>query len=130
LAARCLLAAGLAVLPSIAFGVGKKPKKTDGPYTLSVGGSVTGAGRASVKKDTITVFADVVDAGGNRGTLEVELDVDGDHFQGTGKVLGRAADFFGRLDGYDGDKHFRGARILCSFTDSQNRSGRLAGPLD
>jgi hypothetical protein len=130
LAARCLLAAALAALPSIAHGVGKKPKKTDGPYTLTVGGSCAGAGRATVKKDTISVTADVVDESGSRGTLSATLDVDGDHFEGNGTVLGVAADFFGRLDGYDGDKHFRGARILCSFTDARGRSGRLAGPLD
>jgi hypothetical protein len=130
LTARLALVVGLAALPVIGLGVGKKPKKTDGPYNIAVGGSCLGAGRATVKKDTITVSADVEDPFGNRGTLSVTLTVDGDHFEGDGTVLGRAANFFGRLDGYDGDKHFRGARLLCSFTDSRGRSGRLAGPLD
>ena len=130
LVARCLLAALLVVLPSVGLAVGKKPKKTDGPYNIAVGGSCAGGGRATVKKDTITVAADVTDEQGNAGTLSATLTVDGDHFEGNGTVLGRSANFFGRLDGYDGDKHFRGARLLCNYTDSQGRSGRLAGPLD
>jgi hypothetical protein len=124
------LAASLAVLPSVVVGAGKKPKKTDGPYTITVGGSCTGGGKATVSKDAITVTADVEDAAGNKGVLKVTLDVDGGHFQGDGTVFGVAANFFGRLDGYDGDKHFRGARVLCSYTDAQGRSGRFAGTLD
>lgn len=126
----CVVACALVVLPSFVYAVGKKPKKTNGPYNILVGGSCAGAGRAIVKKDTITVTADVEDDGGNKGTLAATLTVDGDHFQGDGSVLGRAANFFGRLDGYDGDKHFRGARILCNYTDAAGRSGRMAGPLD
>jgi hypothetical protein len=130
LAVRCLLAAALAFLPSVASGSGRQPKKTDGPYKLTFGGSCAGRGRAVVLKLAVTVLGEVEDAKGRKGLLVAAMALDGDHCRGVGTVLGRPATFAGRLDGYAGDKHFRGARLLCSYTDSQGRSGRLAGPLD
>jgi hypothetical protein len=125
----CLLAASLLAVTPVVYAVGKKPKKTDGPYTITIGGSCTGSGRATVKKTTITIRAQVQDAQGNKGPLVATLVIDGDHFQGVGTVVDSPATFFGRLDGYDGDKTFRGARLLCSYTDSKGHSGRIAGPL-
>ncbi|MDB5297264.1 MAG: hypothetical protein JWO31_3247 [Phycisphaerales bacterium] len=129
LTGRCLLAAALALAPTGLWAAGKQPKKTDGPYGLTIRGSCTGQGSASVKKGTITLSGQVRGHDGRTGSVAADLTLDGDHFDGTGTVLDRPANFFGRLDGYDGDKHFRGARILCSYTDSEGRSGRIAGSL-
>jgi hypothetical protein len=132
LATRGLLAASLLVLPSLVLpsvvhGVGKQPKKTDGLYAVFVNGSCTGRGTATVLKKVIAVVATAEDARGVKGLVVATLVLDGDHFRGVGTVIDRPATFFGRLDGYDGDKHFRGARLLCNYTDARGHSGRVVG---
>lgn len=121
----------LLLIPGLVNATGKKPKKTDGPYTISVGGSYTGRGHAVVAEQLLTISAEVTDGSGAEGLLVgVDLKIDGSHFKGTGLVCGRPATFTGRLDGYSEDKHFRGARILCSFRETNgSRGGRVAGVL-
>lgn len=127
----CGLALLLAVAPAVVNAAGKKPKKTDGPYNVTVGGSYTGQGRAVVAGRTILITAQIRNESGEVGLLiGTDLVIDGDHFHGAGLVFGRPATFTGRLDGYAGDKHFRGARVLCSVVDrAGGRTGRVAGVL-
>lgn len=121
----------LAVAPAVVYAKGKKPKKTDGPYNVSIRGSYTGEGRAEVNGNKVSINAQVKDEYGADGALVGgNLKIDGDHFEGAGTVFGRSVTITGRLDGYDGDKHFRGARILCNFVEtSGQRAGRIAGVL-
>lgn len=116
--------------PAVVWAVGRQPTRTDGTYQISVGAVCTGRGHAVVGGGRILLQANVKDRAGTSGVLVAPAMVlDGDHFQGTGTVMGRPATFIGRLDGYDQDKKFRGARLLCSFTDSAGHSGRVAGVL-
>ncbi|HEX8916788.1 MAG TPA: hypothetical protein VF796_30840 [Humisphaera sp.] len=117
--------------PAVVRSAGKKPKKTDGPYTLTVAGDYTGVGRGLVVKRLVTLQGKVADESGTEGMLlATGLSMDGAHFRGTGLVMGRPADFVGRVDGYAGDKDFHGARVLVSFRDIEGRTGRVAGVLD
>jgi hypothetical protein len=120
-----------ALVPTLVDAAGKKPKKTDGPYTITVGGSYSGRGQAQVAGQLLVIQAEVTDESGAKGMLiGADLRIDGGHFRGTGLVFGRPAIFSGRLDGYNGDKHFRGARILCNFKEVAGpRAGRVAGVL-
>ena len=117
--------------PALVSSAGKKPKKTDGPYTLRVAGDYDGKGRAVVLKAAIALTGQVSDESGKEGLLVATgLTLDGAHFHGAGLVMGRPADFAGRLDGYAGDKNFRGARVLVRFRDVEGRTGFIAGVLD
>lgn len=134
---QCVVILSLVLLPVLAHAdLGrpkkpKKPRKTDGPYTVSVRGSYTGEGRALVAGFAVAITARVTDESGTQGMLVgTDLRMEGGYFQGTGVVCGRPAIFSGRLDGYNGDKHFRGARILCNFKEVAGpRGGRVAGVL-
>lgn len=120
----------LLVSPTVR-GVGKQPPRTNGPYPVVVRGSCEGEGRAVVAAGKIHIHAVVTDEAGNRGALTANnLTLSGPHFEGRGMVMGKKATFTGRLDGYDGDKHFKGARLLCNYTDATGRSGRVAGTLE
>ena len=124
----CALLAATIVDPSGASATGKQPKKTNGAYDLTVRGSCTGEGQGTVAGGRVSIRIPVEDEAGNKGMLIAEgLMLDGGHFQGAGTVFGRPATFSGRLDGYDGDKHFRRARLLCSFAEADARAGRIAG---
>ena len=125
-----LLLAMAAAVPSVVSAVGKQPKKTNGAYHLTVRGYCTGEGQGTVRGKRVSIEVPVTDDSGTAGTLVAnDLPLDGDHFEGDGTVFGRPAKFTGRLDGYDGDKHFRRARLLCSFTEGTARGGRIAGSL-
>ena len=128
---KCVVVLLLAMVPGLVSAAGKKPKKTDGPYTITVGGSYTGRGHAVVAGQLLTIKAQVTDESGSEGLLVgADLKIDGGHFRGTGLVCGRLATFTGRLDGYSDDRHFRGARVLCTFRESTGlRGGRVAGVL-
>ena len=122
----------LLAVPAPVDAAGKKPRRTDGPYNVTVGGSCAGRARAVVAGPVLAITAQVTDeSSGAEGPLvATDLRIDGSHFRGKGVVFGRAATFAGRLDGYAGDKHFRGARVLCSFTDARGElHGRITGVL-
>jgi hypothetical protein len=123
----CVIALG----PMLVQGAGKQPKKTNGRYNVSVAGSCTGEGRATVRRGVVGFTANVTDESGNKGTLVgTGFAINGSHFSGPGLVMGRPALFWGRLDGYAGDKHFKGARLLCTYTEvGGDRTGRVAGVL-
>src|SRR6476661_8277210 len=55
--------AAVALVPAILSGAGKQPKKTDGGYTVTVGGYYEGSGTATVSPDRIRIRAQVVVAG-------------------------------------------------------------------
>jgi hypothetical protein len=119
-----------AVGPVLLNAAGKQPKKTDGGYRVTVGGFYTGTGTADVRNKKVTIRAEVRSAGGGTGTLNCpNLKLDGDHFSGTGNLQGTKLTVRGRLDGYADDPDFRGARILCTYTDDAGNTGRIAGVL-
>lgn len=116
--------------PAIVFAMGRQPDKTNGAYSITVGGVCSGRGNGVVGANRVHLHAKVRDDSGSTGQLIASnMILEGDHFQGSGAIFGRSATFFGRLDGYDQDSHFRGARILCSFTDSSGRTGRIVGTM-
>ena len=121
----------LAAAPVLVHAAGKKPKKTNGPYSITVGGSYHGGGTALVVPGAVTITLRVRDDSGTEGQLvAADLLLSGAHFRGRGLVFGRPATFTGRLDGYADDRHFRGARLLCSFVeDAGGGAGRVAGVL-
>ena len=124
------VAAAIALGPAFLVGAGKQPKKTDGGYTVTVGGYYEGSGTADVNPGQIRINADVVVAGGNGRKLNMvapNLTLDGDHFSGTANVQGNKLTIRGRLDGYAGDPDFHGARLLLTYTDAAGHSGRIAG---
>ena len=126
--------AAVALGPAILSGAGKQPKKTDGGYTVTVGGYYEGSGTASVSPGRIAISATVNIAGSATGRdLKLNapnLTLDGDHFTGTANVQGNKLDIRGRLDGYAGDPDFHGARLLLTYTDAAGHSGRIAGTFE
>jgi hypothetical protein len=123
--------AALALSSAVLSGAGKQPKKTDGDYTVTVGGYYEGSGTASVSPSQIKISAQVVVAG-SKSDRKMKLNapsltLDGDHFSGTANVQGDKLKIVGRLDGYAGDPDFHGARLLLTYTDSAGHSGRIAG---
>jgi hypothetical protein len=126
-----VLIALFALVPTVAFSVGKQPKETNGNYKVKVGGTYEGSGTAHIGSKKVNIHLSIEDENGNEGSLIANaMDLSGDHFEGKGKVMGVKATFIGRIDGYDQDTHFRGARLLCSFIDENGKGGRIAGPLE
>jgi len=128
---QALLTGLLVCLPMFVKAIGVQPHNTNGRYTVEVRGSCQGVGEAVVAGGRIQIQVNVRDKTGTQGSLVVAaMELSGPNFRGDGMVMGRKAAFIGRLDGYGGDKHFKGARLLCSFTDEAGRSGRIAGVID
>jgi hypothetical protein len=123
--------AAVALVPAILSGAGRQPRKTDGGYTVTVGGYYEGSGTARVSPDRIRIRAQVVVAGSpadRKLNLNApNLTLDGDHFSGTANVQGNRLTIHGRLDGYADDPDFHGARLLLTYTDSAGHAGRIAG---
>ena len=123
--------AAVALGPAFLSGAGKQPKKTDGRYTVTVGGYYEGSGTATVSPERIRIRATVVIAGSpadrKLNLNAANLTLDGDHFSGTANVQGNKLTIRGRLDGYADDPDFHGARLLLTYTDSAGHSGRIAG---
>jgi len=123
--------AAIALGPTLLSGAGKQPKKTDGGYTVTVGGYYEGSGTATVSPGRIRIRAQVVVAGSpadRKLNLNApNLTLDGDHFTGTANVQGNKLTIRGRLDGYADDPDFHGARLLLTYVDSAGHSGRIAG---
>lgn len=128
----CIALLGLGALaPALLYAAGKQPKKTDGQYRVTVAGAYRGNGTVEVKNKKVNINAKM------RAEGEAEADfvcpnlaLDGDHFEGSGTFKGLNFIVRGRLDGYDGDKTFRGARVLCTYTDGAGHSGRIVGVLE
>jgi hypothetical protein len=111
---------------------GKQPHKTDGTYEVSIGGYYAGTGTIGVASRAVSIAGKVTPRDMPDSTLDLSapgLPLDGDHFEGTGTVGGKAVRVQGRLDGYAKEKHFKGARVLASYIDESGRRGRIAGTL-
>ena len=126
----CLLAGSL-LAPGTLRASGKQPKKTNGQYAVTVAGYYTGTGTADIKNKKIMIKATVRvdDSGPPVDLVAPDLELDGDHFAGAANAQGAKLQLKGRLDGYAGDKDFRGARLLCTYTDEAGHAGRIAGVL-
>jgi hypothetical protein len=124
------LAALLALGPAVVFAKGKQPKRTDGTYKVTVGGYYTGTGTANVDSKNIFVRVEVTDEQGNKGEFIAKMKLNGAHFKGEGTVMGRKMKITGRLDGYADANGFRGARLLGSYVDVDNKAGRVAGAIE
>lgn len=110
-------------------GAGLQPKKTDGQYAITVGGYFQGSGTATVSSTRVRFRARVRNEAGRSSNFATFLRLDGDHFEGTANVAGTTFTFRGRLDGYAAERNFRGARILCNYTDGNGNVGKVAGVL-
>jgi hypothetical protein len=115
-------------------------KKVLGDYSVRVGGYYAGEGEATANEAGVFIRARVHREGSPNATVTLvapNLKLDGAHFSGTGRIGGKPFKFAGRLDGYSGDKTFKGARILCTYTPDPNNPaspisdqvGRIAGVL-
>jgi hypothetical protein len=121
---------GRTVAPVLVYARGKQPKKTDGQYRVTVAGFYQGSGTADVNNKRVTIRAEVRSDEGPGGTLVCPSPpLDGGDFTGTGDVGGTTLQVRGRLDGYSGAPPFRGARLLCTYTDA-GHVGRIAGVLE
>lgn len=107
----------------------KKPANCDGSYLTFVKGYFTGTGNSTVAGNAIAISATVDCANGPKGVSfsAPSLTLNGDHFGGLGTANGTTLTLTGRIDGYDQDKNFRGARILVYYTDASGHRGRIAG---
>jgi hypothetical protein len=119
-----------AATPILVRAAGKQPKKTDGSYQVTFGGYYTGTGTANVKNKKVMIKGTVEHDGQSFSFVAPNLQLDGDHFAGTANVAGGTKlTLHGRLDGYDADADFRGARLLCTYVDDAGHRGRIAGVL-
>jgi len=135
--------AALGVLAAVAPGLlsADNPKKVAGDYSVKVGGYYTGDGSATVSDAGVQIVAKVHRDGFPDTPVALRasnLKVDGAHFRGTGFIDRKPFKFVGRIDGYSGDKTFKGARILCTYTPAGGNNpnspnagqvGRVAGVL-
>lgn len=135
--------AALGVLAAVAPGLlsADNPRKVAGEYSVKVGGYYAGEGSATVSDAGVQIRATVHRDGFPDTPVALRarnLKLDGDHFSGTGVIDTKPFKFVGRLDGYSGDKTFKGARILCTYTPAGGNNpnspnagqvGRVAGVL-
>lgn len=123
---RCIAAALMTLLcwhwPS---GAGQ-PALVHGSYAVIARGHLTGEGHAAVGAKSVTITIQVLDADGNKGTLVApHLTLADGRFRGTGKAMGQAITVSGRIDAPGGA--LRSARIVCTFSAGDGRSGRIVG---
>jgi len=124
-----LVVAGAAT-PVLLRAAGKQPKKTDGSYQVTVAGYYSGKGTVDVKNKKLSLVVDIVHEDLTAILSAANLHLDGDHFEGTTTLPGGTKVFIrGRLDGYESDKDFRGARLLCTYVDEAGHHGRIVGVL-
>lgn len=100
-------------------------------YDIQVKGDVYGQGSASVSGNSLIFVADIKDDSGNAGTFAATATVVNSHFQGTGTALGQPVLLSGRIDLPDlparGKSLIRTARIMSTFSFSNEKFGRIAG---
>src|ERR1700730_6123022 len=73
-----------------------------GDYSIAIAGSYKGTGTATLTATTVSVTGSVTDQNGNSGSLIASnLVIDGNHFSGSGTVMGTAMTVLGRLDPAD-----------------------------
>ena len=107
-----------------------KPRKSDGNYTLKVGGYLVGQGTAEVKAGSgVKLKLDIAsDRGGKPERVEISMPLSGTRFLGDAKVLGKPAHFQGRIDIPDDDKEraLRGVRLVCRIRTTDDREDKFA----
>jgi hypothetical protein len=105
---------------------------TTGSYLTYIGGYLSGTGTSKVGGGAVILTAAVTTADGVSTTLSApNLTLIGDHFSGTGTASGcPTLNIVGRLDGYQGDINFHGARILAYYTDGNGHNGKIGGVIE
>jgi hypothetical protein len=147
-ARRFLLLAGLAGTMLLGYGsaFAQNPTGTiaDGQYKIIIRGYYSGDGTASVVGGVITIDAAIKDDNGLTGTLHVDsISLVGDHFKGTGTIMGGTTIVSGRVEAadpaaaappkgsntqdVDTDRVVSDARIGATFKGPFNHQGRIAG---
>ena len=125
------------------------PRATSGTYLITVGGSFTGSGQASVGSGKVHISANVNDSAGNTGTLKSDLTITANHFKGAGSITlvdstGKTVETVniiieGRADSADQKKNNAGRpndvqigpRVVASFkATNDDRAGRIFGRLN
>ena len=121
-------------IPALVRAGGGSAKKADVPpadasYAISVAGSVTGTGSASLSGGKLTITASVSDYSGNKGTLSItDVTISRGRYTGTGTVLGQSLKVTGRLDDIPpGDPQVKTQRLVGTFTIADGTHGRIAG---
>jgi hypothetical protein len=105
---------------------------TTGSYLTYVGGYLAGTGTSKVGGGAVILSVAVTTADGVSTTLSApSLTLTGDHFAGTATAAGCSTlNIVGRLDGYQGDTNFHGARILAYYTDNNGHNGKIGGVIE
>lgn len=100
-----------------------------GDYTIAIAGSYSGTGKATLTDTTVSITGTVTDENGTSGSLIASnLAIYGNHFSGSGTVMGNPMTVLGRLDPADAQgKVPKTARLMGTFTVSSSTHGRLAG---
>jgi len=143
---RFLLLAGLAGSMMLSYGtaLAQAPSAISGTYKILVRGNYTGEGTAIVSDGFVTIQAQVKDDNGFEGTLTItQAGLVGDHFKGTGTVMGGQLTVQGRVEAKDPDPKAPGngnagqaadvdavvndARIGATFAGPRGRGGRIVG---
>jgi hypothetical protein len=144
---RFLLLAGLAGSMMLGYGtaLAQAPATISGAYKILIRGNYTGEGVATVTEGFVTIDANVKDDNGFEGKLTItQAGLVGDHFKGTGTVMGGALTVQGRVEAKDPDPKAPGngngaqnaagadpvvsdARIGATFAGPRGRGGRIVG---
>lgn len=105
-------------------GGARQSRSANGPYQLTVAGSFSGTGNATVTDTTVSLIATISDGQGHSGQLVVSnMLIDGPYFTGTGTVMGKPMTVHGRLDAA------QASRFACTYCTDDGYSGRAAGAL-
>lgn len=141
---RFLLLAGLAgsMMLSCGTALAQAPSAISGTYKILIRGNYTGEGVATVSDGFVTITATIKDDNGYQGTLTInQAGLVGDHFKGTGTVMGGALTVQGRVEAKDPDPKagpantdpnntdpvVSDARIGATFAGPLGRGGRIVG---
>lgn len=93
-----------------------------GRFNAIVAGYYSGQGRADVERTVVRIHVAVMTEDGNRGTLQAPgLVISGRHFAGTGHLMGRPVQIFGRLDSA------RSSRLTALVTTIDGQCFRIVG---
>ena len=132
---RLVLLAGLA--GSMLLGYGSALAQGPGPsanglYKVIIRGYYSGDGVATVSGGSVSITANVKDDGGVSGQLIAnQIGLVGDHFKGSGTVMGGTMQVSGRVEAADPNagRVVTDARIAATFTVDGpiKRVGRIAG---
>lgn len=112
-----------------------KAEKVRGFYRVVVRGFYTGRGKVVVTPGGVKIKADVEDENGRKGTLEANLPVVDNRFQGEGTLMGAKVTLEGRADFADAQGQGQGqgkgvvkvARFVCTFRAADGHFGRISG---